>query len=80
MVKLNFCKSLFVGASDTESWEKLRIFSYGLPSDFWSKAGGGGVCRTAPPPPMENVNANYTILENMNCAHVLSSFIPLKKC
>ena len=27
----------FIGASAIKSWEKLRIFSYGLPEDFLSK-------------------------------------------
>ena len=46
----------FIGASAIKSWEKSRIFRYGLPEDFLSKGqkttegGGGGAYAVQPPP------------------------------
>ena len=42
----------FIGASATKSWEKSRVFRYGLPEDILSKGqnntGGGGGLRYRP--------------------------------
>ena len=44
--KTKFLEFFFIGASAIKSWEKSRIFRYGLPGDFFSKGQkttGGGV-------------------------------------
>ena len=46
--KTKFLEFFFIGASAIKSWEKSRIFRYGLPGDFFSKGqkttGGGAYC------------------------------------
>ena len=47
-----FRKKNLIGVSATKSWEKSRIFRYGLPKDFLSKGqktkGGGATGRAHP--------------------------------
>ena len=37
LAKMRIFDFFFIGASEIKSWEKSRIFRYGLPEDFLSK-------------------------------------------